>query len=108
MKSDGPFSTRVKKLLPYTPLLGLLTNCRIQYILQWLVGLEEKTWIGNTTVLDLVSTGVVIALNLVAFVVWRSNETNRRIIFNQLCGISILTVLAVVLFVLRAIESLPG
>lgn len=111
MRRDRSSSTKDKNFLLINflvTLVNLLLDPQVQYIARWLAGLEEKTWIGNTTVLDLVSTGVILGLNLVAFVAWRSNEIDRRTIFNQFCCISILTALAIMLLVLRAIEILPG
>ena len=111
MKRTRSSSARDKKFHLTNLLVNLVSlslDPQIHYIVRWLAGLEEKTWIGNTTVLDLVSTGAVLGLNLVAFVAWRSNETDRRTIFSQFCCISILTALAIMLLVLRAIEILPG
>ena len=109
MKHNHPFFAWVIILAAAGYLVQLLfVDWQIHYIVRWLAGLEEITWIGNTTVLDLVSTGVVVAYNLVVIVVWRRDEINSPSFLTHLRGITILTVLAVMLFVLRVIEILPG
>jgi len=115
MKHDHPFFAWVNNLLAVLKLLAIvftvlvfLWRWALYDILHWLVSLEEKTWIGNATVFDAVFAGVLLALNLIAFVVWRSMEINYRTIFSQLFGILICTVLAFIALILRAIEILPG
>ena len=108
MKHGHPFFAWVKNFVFCDLFAKQLFGVQFLDIFHWLVGLEEKTWIGNTTVLDLVSIGVVIAYNLVVIVIWRRDEINSPSFLTHLRGITILTFLAVILFVLRVIEILPG